>query len=94
MVGDPKKEAALLSANSPLRQAARIKAPVLLAFGEADLRVPLAHGKRLRDALTDAGNAPEWVSYPGEGHGFVLLQNRLDFAQRVERFLATQLAPR
>lgn len=94
MVGDPKKDAALLSAHSPLRQAARIKAPVLLAFGEADLRVPLAHGKRLRDALTAAGNAPEWVSYPGEGHGFVLIQNRLDFALRVERFLATQLAPR
>jgi dipeptidyl aminopeptidase/acylaminoacyl peptidase len=66
---------------------------VLLAFGEDDLRVPLAHGKRMRDALIEAGNAPEWVTYPGEGHGFALLKNRVDFALRMEAFLAKYLGP-
>jgi dipeptidyl aminopeptidase/acylaminoacyl peptidase len=91
MVGDPEKDAAMIAAHSPVHQAARIKAPVLLAFGEADLRVPLAHGERLRKAMIDAGNKPEWVSYPGEGHGFSVVKNRVDFAQRMETFLARHL---
>ncbi|RTL22837.1 MAG: S9 family peptidase [Burkholderiales bacterium] len=93
MIGDPDKDAALIAANSPLKQAARIKAPLLLAFGEADMRVPLAHGERLRKALREAGNEPAWVSYPGEGHGFAVLKNRLDFAARIESFLARHLQP-
>jgi dipeptidyl aminopeptidase/acylaminoacyl peptidase len=93
MVGDATRDAAMIEANSPVNLAARIKAPVLLAFGEADQRVPLAHGKRMRDALQAVGNAPEWVSYPGEGHGFAILANRVDFAQRMEAFLAKHLGP-
>ncbi|HEY1131857.1 MAG TPA: alpha/beta fold hydrolase [Roseateles sp.] len=93
MIGDADKDAALLVANSPVRQAAAIKAPVLLAFGEDDLRVPLAHGERMRKALREAGNEPVWVTYPGEGHGFAVLKNRIDFAQRLEAFLGQHLQP-
>jgi dipeptidyl aminopeptidase/acylaminoacyl peptidase len=91
MVGDPDKDAAMIAANSPVRQAARLKAPLLLVFGEADRRVPLAHGERLRKALIEAGNPPEWVTYPGEGHGFSVVKNRVDFAQRMESFFARHL---
>lgn len=91
MIGDPDKDAALIAAHSPVKQAARIKAPVLLAFGEDDRRVPLAHGKRMREALREAGNDPVWVTYPGEGHGFAVLKNRVDFARRLEAFLAQHL---
>lgn len=91
MVGDPEKDAAMIAARSPVRQAARIKAPLLLAFGEADRRVPLAHGERLRKAMIEAGNPPEWITYPGEGHGFAVPKNRIDFAQRMEAFLAKHL---
>ncbi|MDR7271227.1 acetyl esterase/lipase [Pelomonas saccharophila] len=91
MVGDPDKDAALIAAHSPVKQAARLKAPVMLVFGEADLRVPLAHGERMRKALREAGNEPVWVSYPGEGHGFAVLKNRVDFAERMEAFLDRHL---
>jgi len=91
MVGDPVKDAAMLAANSPVKQAARIKAPVLLAFGEDDRRVPLAHGERMRKALREAGNNPVWMTYSGEGHGFAVVKNRVDFAERMEAFLARQL---
>jgi acetyl esterase/lipase len=91
MVGDATKDRAALLAVSPVAQAARIRAPVLLAVGESDLRVPLAHGKRLRDAMTKAGNAPVWVSYPDEGHSWRLEATHTDFAQRVEAFLAKHL---
>ncbi|MFG6464753.1 alpha/beta hydrolase family protein [Roseateles sp. DXS20W] len=91
LVGDPVKDADMIATHSPVKQAARIKAPVLLAFGEDDLRVPLAHGKRMREALAEAGNPPEWVTYPGEGHGFSVVKNRIDFAERMAAFLARHL---
>ncbi len=91
MVGDPKLDADMLRANSPIHVADKIKAPVLLAFGEADRRVPLAHGTRMREALIKAGNTPLWVTYPGEGHGGWLPKTNVDFAKRVEEFLGQHL---
>ncbi|HEY0955413.1 MAG TPA: alpha/beta fold hydrolase [Roseateles sp.] len=93
MIGDLDKDAAMIVANSPVKQAARIQAPLLLAYGEADRRVPLVHGERLRKALQEAGREPTWITYPGEGHGFAALKNRVDFAQRLEAFLAKHLKP-
>jgi len=91
MVGDAKADADMLTSVSPVAQADRIRAPLLLAFGEADLRVPLAHGKRLREALRKAGRDPVWVTYPDEGHSWRLPQTRADFARRMETFLAEHL---
>jgi dipeptidyl aminopeptidase/acylaminoacyl peptidase len=91
LVGDAEKDAAMLTAASPLAQAARIQAPLLLAMGESDLRVPIAHGERLRDALKAAGRPPEWVSYANEGHGWRQVSTQVDFARRVERFLGQHL---
>jgi len=91
LVGDAEKDAAMLTEVSPLAQAARIKAPLLLAIGEADRRVPPAHGQRLREALQAAGHPPEWVSYPDEGHSWRLVATQVDFARRFEAFLARHL---
>ena len=91
-VGDPKKDAAALAEVSPVAQAARIRNPLLLAMGEEDVRVPPEHGRRLRDAMTKAGNAPEYVEYKNEGHGWQGVATRVDFAKRVEAFLAKHLA--
>lgn len=92
MIGDPKKDADQLKATSPLQQAARIKRPVLMAYGVEDYRVPLPHGTKMRDALIASGNKNvEWVQYEGEGHGFMLTKNNVDFWSRVERFLAKHL---
>jgi dipeptidyl aminopeptidase/acylaminoacyl peptidase len=91
ILGDPVADAALLREASPVQQAARIKAPVLLAMGAADRRVPLRHGTLMRDALKAAGNEPEYVVYDGEAHGFNTLETRLDFARRLEEFLARHL---
>jgi len=93
LLGDPRTDAAMLAEVSPLAQAARLKVPVLLAYGGSDMRVPIAHGERMRAALKAAGNPPEWVEYPDEGHGWLKPQNRFDFARRMESFLARHLAP-
>ncbi len=91
MVGHPEHDREMLLANSPIAQADKIHAPLMLAFGAEDRRVPLAHGHRLRDALIKLGREPEWVVYPGEGHGWRLESNQIDFARRVEAFLDRHL---
>jgi dipeptidyl aminopeptidase/acylaminoacyl peptidase len=91
LIGDPKADAAALAAVTPVEQASRIKAPLLLAFGGLDRRVPLEHGTRMRAALRAAGQEPEWVVYADEGHGWGKEATRIDFARRMEAFLAKYL---
>jgi dipeptidyl aminopeptidase/acylaminoacyl peptidase len=92
LVGDPKKDRAQLNATSPLKRAAEINKPVLMAYGSDDLRVPLPHGKDMRAALQRAGKVEvEWVVYENEGHGWLLVKNQVDFWTRVEKFLAKHL---
>jgi dipeptidyl aminopeptidase/acylaminoacyl peptidase len=91
LVGDRSKDRALFDEVSPARNAARIKAPVLLAMGAADVRVPVAHGDRMRSALESAGKKVEYVIYPGEGHGFNRDEHVFDHYRRVEKFLAQHL---
>jgi dipeptidyl aminopeptidase/acylaminoacyl peptidase len=93
LIGDPDKDAALLKASSPLANASRIKAPVLMAYGAQDRRVPLIHGEKMRDALKSNGSVVEWVAYREEGHGFLLESNRIDFYSRVAKFLAKYNPP-
>ncbi len=93
LVGDAKHDAAMIAANSPVNLAARIKAPLLLAHGEADRRVPIAHATRMREALVAAGHPVEWITYPDEGHGFSKPEDMLDFARRLDAFLAKYLQP-
>jgi dienelactone hydrolase len=93
-VGDQVKDAAQLEQTSPLKQAHRLKQPLLLAFGAGDRRVPLDHGTKFRDAVGKTNPNVEWVVYNGEGHGFFKPENRFDFYERMEKFLATHLQPK
>jgi dipeptidyl aminopeptidase/acylaminoacyl peptidase len=87
LVGDPVKHAAQLQATSPLRQAARITQPLLLAYGGVDRRVPIYHGRKFYEAVRQTNKDVEWVVYPDEAHGWSLVETRLDFWGRVEKFL-------
>ncbi len=91
ILGDRKEDAAMLKANSPVHLADRITKPVLLAYGKRDLRVPIEHGERMRDALRAHNKQVEWVRYDDEGHGWHKLETNKDFWGRVERFLAQHL---
>ncbi|KQQ92046.1 S9 family peptidase [Massilia sp. Leaf139] len=92
LIGHQTRDAEQFRTTSPLQQAARITQPVLMAYGELDFRVPLPHGTKLRNALAASGNKNvEWVEYEGEGHGWMLLKNKVDFWSRVETFLGKNL---
>ncbi len=87
LIGDPVKDAAQLKATSPLAQAARIKQPVLLAYGGEDRRVPAFHGEKFYKAVKPHNSGAEFVVYPDEGHGWHMEKTNVDFWNRVETFL-------
>lgn len=87
LIGDPVKDAERLKTASPLANAAKIKQPLLMAYGAWDVRVPLVHGEKLRDALKPHNPQVQWVVYEDEGHGWQKAETRIDFWGRVERFL-------
>ena len=93
LIGDPVKDAQQLKDTSPLEQAARVKAPLLMAYGGRDLRVPLKHGTAFKDAVSKTNSQVEWIVYPNEGHGWRELATNVDFWSRVEKFLDTHIGP-
>ena len=91
LIGDPNKNAAVFRSSSPLYNADKIRQPVLLAYGAQDLRVPIDHGRRFREALAKANKDIEWTVYGDEGHGWNKVETRVDFWTRVEKFLQRNL---
>ncbi|QJR09962.1 hypothetical protein DSM104443_01013 [Usitatibacter rugosus] len=92
-VGDVTRDRERLEKASPARQAAKITAPVLMAYGASDRRVPIEHGTKMLSALRAAGKSPEWIVMEGEGHGFRNPENVAAYYKAVEAFLAKHLKP-
>jgi dipeptidyl aminopeptidase/acylaminoacyl peptidase len=82
-----------LRAMSPVYNADRLRARVLLVHGEEDQRAPIAHAERMRKALTEAGRPPEWLVEPREAHGFYDEGARERMWTRVLAFLRESTAP-
>jgi len=93
MFGDATKDAAQLKATSPVLHADAIKAPVLMAYGAADVRVVPEHGWRMKAAMEKAGQHPEWILADGEGHGYRELSNQVMFYGAMEKFLDRYIGP-
>jgi dipeptidyl aminopeptidase/acylaminoacyl peptidase len=87
------EDKALLRAWSPVHNAERIRAAVLLAHGDLDERAPIEHALRMRRALTRAGNAPVWIRRRREGHGFYQEGNRREYWEEVLAFLDAHMGP-
>jgi dipeptidyl aminopeptidase/acylaminoacyl peptidase len=87
LIGDESKDAEQLRATSPVNNAATVAGPVLLAYGGEDRRIPQQHGTRMKDALERAGKSVEWLYRSNEGHGFTLLENRMEYYSRAEAMI-------
>jgi dienelactone hydrolase len=87
------KNDADLAANSPDMLADKINVPVLLIHGEDDKRVPFAQAKAMRAALDAAHKPYEWMSKPGEGHGFYSEANNIDFYNKLQEFIGKYIGP-
>jgi dipeptidyl aminopeptidase/acylaminoacyl peptidase len=82
-----------LDANSPDKLADKIDVPVLLVHGEDDQRAPFAQAKAMRAALDAAHKPYEWLTKPGEGHGFYSEKNNVDFLDHLQTFLEKYIGP-
>jgi len=87
LVADPDKDAVQIAETSPLKNAQRLKQPLLMAYGAQDLRVPIDQGRKFRDAASDTNKNVEWIVYGEEGHGFHQQEHRIDYWKHVEAFL-------
>lgn len=89
MVGDPDALRAQFVATSPSKQADKIRAPVFMAYGEHDLRVPLIHGEEMRDALKKHKKVYQYMELEKEEHGFAAEKTRYRVYGAIENFLKT-----
>ncbi|MYM82278.1 prolyl oligopeptidase family serine peptidase [Duganella sp. FT50W] len=87
MHGDPKTDEAYFTKVSAIGNADKIKAPVLMAYGSEDRRVPLIHGEKMRDVLRKQGTPVEWMVMTGEGHGWTKESNSILWGETVYRFI-------
>jgi dipeptidyl aminopeptidase/acylaminoacyl peptidase len=87
-VGDPKTDADLIAAESPVKHIAAIKAPILLLHGTDDQIVDPAQSRQMADALKQAGKPYSYVEVKDAGHHMsewdekatrLILQTSVDF---------------
>jgi dipeptidyl aminopeptidase/acylaminoacyl peptidase len=92
MVGDPQKDSALLVSSSPVFHVDKIKVPLMVAQGAKDPRVNIDESNQIVNALRQRGVQVEYLVKENEGHGFANEENRFDFYEAMEKFLAKHLS--
>ena len=92
-VGDPDDpaDAERLRRASPLTHIGPRTAPILLAHGAHDPRVPPEHTERFVAAARTAGATVEQLTFPDEGHGLTAPANVVAFHTAAQRFLSRHL---
>ena len=91
MVGNPETEKEQLRNSSPYFYIDKIKVPVFIAQGANDPRVSNSDGYYIRDALLENNIEVVFMEKENEGHGYKNEENRFDFYNQMEKFLAKHL---
>jgi dipeptidyl aminopeptidase/acylaminoacyl peptidase len=94
MVGNPEEDKELLKAASPLFHVDKMKAPLFVAQGANDIRVPKTESDQMVEALKKRGLDVPYMVKDNEGHGFLNEENRFDFYREMEKFLGKHLGGR
>jgi dipeptidyl aminopeptidase/acylaminoacyl peptidase len=76
-------EGAHLVEGSPLRNAAAIKAPVLLVHGTLDANVSIDHSRRMLDALKAQGTSAELLTFKDLDHQLNGSDARIEMLKRI-----------
>ena len=86
------QDPAKIKAMSPVQQAYKLEAPIIIVSGKEDQRAPIEHAYALADALQEAGKEHELIIVEKEGHGFRKPENRLMlYKKMLEHFNRTVL---
>lgn len=81
----------LLERISPITHVERIRAPLFVAHGEEDIRVPIGETEQLVAALRARQVPVEFVRLAGEGHGIVRMESKLAVYPAIAAFLDRHL---
>jgi dipeptidyl aminopeptidase/acylaminoacyl peptidase len=90
-MGDPKTDSARLHRISPLFNADKIRAPLMVLQGANDPRVLKRESDEIVAAVKKKGIPVEYVLFPDEGHGFVKKENEIKGYTQVLNFLDLHL---
>ena len=90
-INDPKWRA-FYEVNSPIRNADKIRVPVLYSHGAMDPRIDIAETETMVRALRANGVEAPFIRIPDEGHGWRKMSNRLFYFRRQAAFLEEKLA--
>ncbi|WP_427453830.1 S9 family peptidase [Litorimonas sp. WD9-15] len=72
---------------SPIRNADKIKVPVLFSHGAMDPRIDIAETETMVRALRANGIDAPYIRFPDEGHGWRKVDNQLYYQRRQAEFL-------
>ncbi len=89
--GSLERDRDLLRSISPIHQAHRISAPLLVIHGQNDPRVPIGEAEQVVSAASEQGQAVDYLVFPDEGHGIVKLSNRVAAYTRIAEFFDRHL---
>jgi dipeptidyl aminopeptidase/acylaminoacyl peptidase len=87
----PLSDEEFLESISPIRLVDKIEAPMLIAHGRNDPRVPLYEAEQLYEELTKLDRTVEMLVFDDEGHGFRKEENRIVFHEKLADFFERHL---
>ena len=90
-MGDPKTDSERLHRISPLFNADKIKAPLMVLQGANDPRVLKVESDEIVAAAKKNGVPAEYIVFPDEGHGFVKKENEIKGYTAILAFLDKHL---
>lgn len=82
----PLEDKEFLKTVSSIHKVDKMKVPFFIGHGFNDPRVPVEEAMQLAVALKDRNQSPRVFIAPDEGHGFVKLDNRIYFNERMVQF--------
>jgi dipeptidyl aminopeptidase/acylaminoacyl peptidase len=89
--GDPERDAELFARISPIHRVERIRAPVLIAHGSRDPRVPMGESEQFVTALQERQKKVSYESFDYAGHGFIRPDDRRRIYRAVAEFFDAHL---
>ncbi len=91
MIGNPESDSLLIVKQSPVFNLEKIKRPLFIAQGANDHTAPRIDTDRFVIKLKKRGIDVEYMIKENEGHGFSNEENRIEFFETLEKFLARNL---
>lgn len=91
--GDPATKAEMLKSLSPLYKLDRIRTPLVVLHGANDTNVPVIEAEQIIATLKGRGIPVRYNLFPGEGHGWRKIENRVRSTTEIVSFLSERLNP-